>query len=644
MSFGLRKNVPQEHIKGGKIKGSGTGTSDSIQTEVPEGSYIMPADSTQAIGEQNLDEMGKSIPVNVSNGEFGLTPKQVHAVGVQTLNQMKDATHTPVDQPRVQAQQDEKPPLFFANGGLVSTHRNSDDISRARQPQLGGPQMRDVTPQARQIPPPSGPSTRAAQAATQTPTIANAAPSMGSRLAGAAKGLGAMHGIGAMAGGAVQGMGTSTDQYAQRLGLDPKAERGNMADLGIRAAGVMSDVGNAASFGLLGNRFADKQVAQAQSDADANMADILKRRAERDAITGKSAVSTPQQPENMPSINQQMSDALYEQPKAAQAGSADPYAIRQQGNSFSYANPNAAAAARSQGVPELQSSGGFGLGRANDPIGVANFMANTREIGPSEQQITAAVQQNTQGGFGIRYPDRPQRNDEQNAERRNLINDIRAPIKGARGLTSNQRGQLLELQTGEDNRAAQMYATDANNSTSTQNNAANNAASILQTGMREDGQNLRHGASLSQDGQQFNAEFDLKSRQQNLTEKKEGFGIRQAERVETLHEMYDKAKTDEQRQSILERINRLTGVKDQNGKDRYITVGGGQVYDPKAGLINQPQRLFDTQAQRLIDLGQANTDTNIDMTQFKNYGVYKDDNGNTAYLDPKTGQFMPIPK
>ena len=38
----------------GLIKGDGTGTSDSIKADVPSGSYIMPADSTQQLGAQNL--------------------------------------------------------------------------------------------------------------------------------------------------------------------------------------------------------------------------------------------------------------------------------------------------------------------------------------------------------------------------------------------------------------------------------------------------------------------------------------------------------------------------------------------------------------------------------------------------------------
>ena len=44
----------QSFANGGMVRGSGSGTSDSIKTAVPEGSYIMPADSTQAIGPDNL--------------------------------------------------------------------------------------------------------------------------------------------------------------------------------------------------------------------------------------------------------------------------------------------------------------------------------------------------------------------------------------------------------------------------------------------------------------------------------------------------------------------------------------------------------------------------------------------------------------
>lgn len=107
----------QQHKRGGQIKGPGTGTSDSIKAEVPPGSYIMPADSTAALGfgAQSAGQKAQpGVQVNVSNGEYQLPPEQVHAVGVQALEQAKAATHAPVVQPQQPGGE-----LFFANGGVV---------------------------------------------------------------------------------------------------------------------------------------------------------------------------------------------------------------------------------------------------------------------------------------------------------------------------------------------------------------------------------------------------------------------------------------------------------------------------------------------------------------------------------------------
>lgn len=107
---GLKRKAQHEQPpekKGGMVRGPGTGTSDSIRAQVPDGSFIMPADSTAQIGEDALNQMGaprlglpwkrqQDVPVNLSNGEFNLPPEQVHAVGAEALRQMKDATHAPV--------------------------------------------------------------------------------------------------------------------------------------------------------------------------------------------------------------------------------------------------------------------------------------------------------------------------------------------------------------------------------------------------------------------------------------------------------------------------------------------------------------------------------------------------------------------
>ncbi|MDH5857798.1 hypothetical protein [Lampropedia aestuarii] len=80
----------------------------------------MPADSSQALGHENLMQMGNSqskVPVAVSNGEHELPPEQVHAIGVQALDQMKAATHRPVGGLHMQPPQE--PQRYFANGGQV---------------------------------------------------------------------------------------------------------------------------------------------------------------------------------------------------------------------------------------------------------------------------------------------------------------------------------------------------------------------------------------------------------------------------------------------------------------------------------------------------------------------------------------------
>ncbi len=102
----------------GMIEGPGTGTSDSIKAQVPKGSYIMPADSTQKIGGDTLGKLGTPVQANVSNGEYQLPPEQVHAVGVQALNQMRDATHAPAGAQGFKPQEGE---LYFADGGAVES-------------------------------------------------------------------------------------------------------------------------------------------------------------------------------------------------------------------------------------------------------------------------------------------------------------------------------------------------------------------------------------------------------------------------------------------------------------------------------------------------------------------------------------------
>ena len=153
------KTVPQladgEKVKprgfkgGGLILGPGTGTSDSIETEKRPGTFIMPADSTQAIGPEALEELGEeaegmeeqaqAVPVRLSNGEFELPPEQVQALGEAVLTVMRDATHKAVGEGggKMRAAAGFAPAQVFADGGTVQDPEE-DRKRRIAQIPVGG--------------------------------------------------------------------------------------------------------------------------------------------------------------------------------------------------------------------------------------------------------------------------------------------------------------------------------------------------------------------------------------------------------------------------------------------------------------------------------------------------------------------------
>ena len=96
----------------------------------------------------------KQVPVNLSNGEFELPPEQVHAVGVQALDQMKNATHTPVAEQAGRMGVDGNPEMFFADGGAVfnpltgvGEYWSQDNAQfEAGNPGLGDRALRAVNP------------------------------------------------------------------------------------------------------------------------------------------------------------------------------------------------------------------------------------------------------------------------------------------------------------------------------------------------------------------------------------------------------------------------------------------------------------------------------------------------------------------
>ena len=629
--YGLKKRSKQD--ENGLIQGAGTGTSDDIKKNVPAGSYIMPADSTQQIGTNNLKNMGSPTPVNLSNGEFQLSPDQVHSVGVQTLDAMKDQTHMPVNQPQLGFKPGQnKPELFFANGGLVpSAYPSADDIRRAQQNRIGGPQMRDVSGITRDVNRSLPSTTVNTPSTTSSPSASpsNPAPTQGGGFGGGirnfvnnsklVKGVGYLGAASSLFANAA----TPSEDYRERFGLgdqspeDLGTAKGFAKDFGVRALGYASDLGNALTFGQAGRLYADKQ--RIASEAKAAQPEFNAKQNNPNTV-----VDNPFGNNKTPPTTQTQPEA---QTPSSLAQNSDPYAIQQKGNSFSYANPSAAAQARADGIREGEGLG-FKVRPVNDPRGVANLFANTQEMGPTEQQIQNAIAQREMNlglgmrGYGNNPVQAPQRNEAQEAERQAVIRAASTPIAGARGLTANQVRTLSDLQQGEDNRANQRYTTDANNVAALQREAMGQAGQNYRTELGEQGTNNRFNANLGFDAQKFQATNDLANREFNLNATEKGFGIRNSARLEKLYEQYDSAKSDEDRKSIQEKINRYAGNKADTGKDRYMTVGGGQVYDKESGLINQPQQLFDTQTQQFVNT-QINNQTSNGPKVGQVQGGYK---------------------
>lgn len=698
------------------VEGQGTGTSDEIKASVPEGSFVMPADSTARLGVgKKFGESPNQVDVNLSNGEAVIPPDEAAAIGHDTLEHLKNQTHMPVEQPQVQMGESGEPELFFANGGFVSPYPSADDIRKARrgtnvpstqhaQEFIGRQQQAGGTPQARTgqtyegqsrtvNPPPStrhaqefvgrqqqaggAPQARAGQTYNgQARTVSPQAPTGGSSGAGgaglppvggagagaAAPGLGARawntaknFGKGmtqfAAAGGLLANAYTPSEQYRERFGIgeqsaeDLGTAQGFAKDFGVRALGYASDVGNILTGGMAGrfyqdniNREAQMAKLAAQPQPKVEPQDKPQDKPQPKARSLAETAGMTQQPQEQPQVQAQA------QP---QVQSNNPYAIAQNGTSFSYANPQAASQARAAGIPEGQAPNVIGGMRgAGDPQGVANFLNNTREFGPTEDQIQRALDERMQGFIGTqRQPQYEGLNEQQQSERNDLIAAANAPIRGARGMTANQLNTLSKIQQGDEDRIQGRYQIDANNFGNMQQTLARETGATGRTAMQESGATGRtamqeRGANYRNDGNLQHGywrdgnNLALDNRRVSLDEMKEGPGIRTAQRIESLRDKYANATTDEEKQALLGLMN-LYGGKDAsqatNGKDRFINVS--RPADPVNGFAGG-QALYDTVTGEWLEAPGGASPEEGGAKQFVKGKTYTDpQSGKSAYLD-----------
>ncbi|QIW89233.1 hypothetical protein 8P_022 [Pseudomonas phage 8P] len=563
------------YADGGKVVGPGTGTSDDVEAVVPEGSYIMPADSTEQIGEQNLAGMGAPVPVNLSNGEFQLPPEQVHAVGVQALDQMKDATHTPVEQQGAGF----KPELFFADGGEVEDPRRKRYDERVARYNAG--QTRANTPDP------------------SLPNYANrpdATPSTPSAMGAGFKTL-----AGGVAMPFAVGIDAARSGAARLVGGDPNTLEGGADKYTDAAGSTLSE----------GLRDAD-QVVEGFKAGARDVLGVQKAQAAPSVVAPAAASPAQATPAATQARTQQAAPATTAAttPAATPAATTAPAVpaaggdlptdttprandITRVGNSFS--GTNIGPGYTINGRPSGESF--QGQQSEQNKAAVDALMARTPEFGAGSGALATAAGQAPAMGFNPGGPSVTVIGDssQQDRTRQRLISAASTAYRGA------QNGQLTanQLRTMSD-----LIQSDDRNATSAATNAENNATRMAEAAMREQGQNAR--TQLQEQGQnsRFEASNELDQRRIAGEEEARGFSTRAAQRAERLYEQYDKAKPED-RAAIAQQIRELNG---KDAPNRFTVVPGGQEIDPTTQqLVTRPAMVFNNQTGQFVPQQQSGT-------------------------------------
>lgn len=639
------------YANGGPVRGPGTGTSDDVPDKVAEGTYIMPADSTAAMGEQALEGMGqKGVPVNLSNGEFKLPPKQVHAVGVQALDQIKNATHTPVGfAPGAQQGQEPEPRMFFANGGVVDDERRQP-ISPSNtfpqgSPSAGAPIYQGAgftadqfgsSGQFAQVPASIGqqPGRQPAPASPAPAAVGLPAAAPAAQVAPQASAPSAQSATEPQQGMAAFGFNPNLTRQAANRGMPAAATQSLAASVpatqveGWRTKAVMDGAaqdaqaawdrggveGVAGAAGAVA-RGAITAVPTAVGEFAYNTVAPLAGAAKGfwDGLTGDSSA-----PAAIPTAQ-----ALANPANAAPAGT---------GGGRSTANPGPVSPAAPAPVMQPQAREVMpGVFRSGNSYGDSEQAAitgpQTRGMPTAQNMARAdALATGTAGagpaarGFG------PAAGASSSADSALLAARQAAAARGDMSAVRDSyfaQGQSFGGQTREGMQAEQLRQL---------------ALSPLGTPGRKAAQQMyaqqlqastaREAQQVTRDGQQANTgiaqqRLGLEAGELGMRQQAAGFQTRAAQRMEDLQTAYQAAKPAE-RADLARQIRELQGKAETgNLRDNFMTVGGGQEWDATAGVMrNVPQRLMDLRNGQEVSGGQRAPAAAAGPAQPKNKAEY----------------------
>lgn len=534
---------PHGFKAGGLILGPGTGTSDSIKTEKRPGTFIMPADSTQAIGPEALEELGEvddsaveeqgeKMPVRLSNGEFELPPEQVQALGEAVLTVMRNATHQPASGQEAPTDKGFTPHQFFSGGGTVKD-KEQQRLANQTAMYVRGAQ------EAAANRPPAPPDAAASQVQNKAPArtaapFATTAPTS----------AGFMPGTRAVFNESGKAIGDLANQgrYAAAAGETARAA------LAYVPAVVDDVVGGAV-----------RAVGPALADAGKQFLGMNEAPAPAPAPVPAAASKNPRPA--APTGTTQASSAPTGQ-----------VAIQPMDDGAQPVAPTQSTAAAPQPQAEQVAPGAYRYGRGqygDSPTGQQGVVPGPAGQ-PNAQNMAAAdalVARQTPAGFqpagsqpaGVQAP--VVRNSTNDWAARNNLRNLEvsaSSITNQPGFSRGGRGYVppavAAYQAGLQTDAALQQAQPGMDQTAMRENAG-----IQREGMQQDGATARTGMQEQGARARDAGRTALERDEFGLRKEAAGFQTRAAKRLEDLQNSYQSAKTPEERAAIAQQLRELQG-------------------------------------------------------------------------------------
>ena len=559
----------------GMIYGAGTGTSDDIKTQMPAGSYVMPADSTAAIGEQSLSGLGAAADVRVSNGEYQMPPEQVHAVGAQVLDQMKSQTQSPSGKgfsPDVGRNGEQ----FFSQGGLV---KDPDEAKRKASQTYGlAPMGIGLTPQMADANRRSEQRKGGAQAIQQTKeNISGAVGQAATSAYNSAKTIPRL----------IQNT-TFDDRLPRQDFRDAQRKEADSARAkkwassnpdAVQSAGLgMQGVADRATTGLhippqplqgIGGA----PMPTTQQPAQAQLA-------QQNTTQQPAASSAAEQPAALPVQAAPQVDSTQVVSDDTQGSTDVGYADRTDRERRDFARSN-----KVDGVPTLTSE----MAKTIDPssINTMSSQAMSSGVSPRTSQalsgaLSAAAERGDWQAVNNYYQSQGQSFGGMGAgglsgSQGTRVTVVKDPTRmPSNAEIVNQRMESARMRNADTGRKTDIAERGA---------AAGISSQQLQDAMRE-------------------REYGISERRQNLAERQAEPSIAQQQRLQALYAEYDQA-DDAGKIKIAQQIRQLSG-ETKPLKDNFSVVGGGQEWDPQGGVMrNVPQRLIDLRTGQEVVGGQS---------------------------------------